>query len=110
MRTLFYSAAATARAILAGGTPTAPPNTSLDPGAVAPPGLDVVGSEWISWTTWVGEIGGILGLMACGIMMTIGRKNRSHLAGEGASGIPWVVAGLTIICLSSTIVLKVLQP
>jgi Transglycosylase SLT domain len=34
----------------------------------------------------------------------IGRRNRSNLAADGATGIPWVLAGLTLIALSSGIV------
>jgi hypothetical protein len=37
-------------------------------------------------------------------MMALGRRNRSSLAADGATGIPWVLAGLTLIALSSGIV------
>ena len=39
-----------------------------------------------------------------GAMMAIGRRNRHSLAADGATGIPWVLAGLTLIALSSGIV------
>lgn len=46
----------------------------------------------------------MFGLIACGAMMAIGRRNRSNLAADGAAGILWVLADLTLIALSSGIV------
>jgi hypothetical protein len=43
-------------------------------------------------------------LIGCGAMMAIGLRNRRSLASDGATGIPWVLAGLTLIALSSGIV------
>jgi len=51
-----------------------------------------------------GTVGGVFGLIGCGAMMAIGRRNRSSLAADGATGIPWVLAGLTLIAQSSGIV------
>lgn len=81
---------------LAGGVPNPPP--------VAPPGLARRVSMLLSWWKWVALAGGIFGLIACGAMMAIGRRNRSSLAADGAAGIPWVLAGLTLVALSSGIV------
>jgi len=98
--------------VLTAAAPVAPAQCGsagdLNPAACAPPGLDQIGSQWISWVKWAGVVGGIMGLMACGIMMAVGRRNRSNLAGEGASGIPWTLAGLTIIALASGIVTSIL--
>lgn len=108
---LLSLAGANANGVLADACPSpgaTPTDTSLNPGACAPPGLGAVGTEWISWMTWIGLIAGILGFMACGIMMSFGRRNRSHLAGEGAAGIPWVMAGITAISLSAAVVGAVL--
>jgi hypothetical protein len=43
-------------------------------------------------------------LIGCGAKLAIGRRNRSNHAAAGATGIPWVPAGLTLIALSSGIV------
>ena len=81
--------------ILAAGAP--------NPGPQAPPGLDTFGNTLIAWMKWVGLIGGVAGLIACGIMMTVGRRGRSQLSADGASGIPWVLSGLTTITLAAGI-------
>src|SRR5215831_3776332 len=63
---------------LAGGVPNPPP--------VAPPGLSSRVRTLLSWWKWVALAGGIFGLIACGVMMAIGRRNRSNLAADGAAG------------------------
>ena len=75
-----------------------------NPPPVAPPGLASRVNTLLSWWKWVALAGGIFGLIACGVMMAIGRRNRSNLAADGAAGIPWVLAGLTLVALSSGIV------
>jgi hypothetical protein len=75
-----------------------------DPAPKAPPGLAGPVSTLLSWWKWGGFVGGVFGLIGCGAMMAIGRRNRSNLAADGATGIPWVLAGLTLIALSSGIV------
>ena len=82
---------------------------ALNPCAQAPQPVQDVASTLIEWTRWTGMAAGVFGMMSCGIMMAIGRRNRSHLAGEGASGIPWVLGGLSIIALSYGIVSQVLS-
>jgi hypothetical protein len=81
---------------LAGGVP--------NPAPAPPPGLARRVDTLLSWWKWGSLIGGVFGLIACGSMMAIGRRNRSSLAADGAAGIPWVLAGLTLIALSSGIV------
>ena len=51
-----------------------------------------------------GIIAGIVGFGACAIMMIMGRRNRSNMAVDGASGIPWVLGGLSLMSLSSGLV------
>ena len=75
-----------------------------NPAPVAPPGLSGRVSTLLAWWKWGALIAGVFGLIGCGAMMAIGRRNRSSLAADGASGIPWVLAGLTLIALSSGIV------
>jgi hypothetical protein len=75
-----------------------------DPAPVAPPGLSGDMNTLLAWWKWGALVAGIFGLIGCGAMMAIGRRNRSSLAADGATGIPWVLAGLTLIALSSGIV------
>jgi hypothetical protein len=75
-----------------------------NPAPVAPPGLSTKVSTLLGWWKWGALIAGIFGLIGCGAMMAIGRRSRSALAADGAAGIPWVLAGLTLIALSSGIV------
>jgi hypothetical protein len=82
--------------VLAGGVP--------NPAPAAPPGLSKTVSTLLAWWKWAAMIAGVFGLIGCGAMMAIGRRNRSNLAADGATGIPWVLAGLTLIALSSGIV------
>ena len=70
----------------------------------APPGLARRVNTLLAWWKWGALVAGVFGLVGCGAMMAIGRRNRSNLAADGATGIPWVLAGLTLIALSSGIV------
>ena len=89
-------AASSARA---GGGPGVP-----DPAPQAPPGLADDVNTLLGWWKWIALTAGVFGLIGCGAMMAVGRRSRSALAAEGATGIPWVLAGLTLIVLSSGIV------
>ena len=84
----------------------APPNPAPSP----PPGLGELGDTFISWMKWILVICGVAGFLACGIMMTIGRRNRSSMAADGASGIPWVLGGLTLGVVAAAVVAAVLKP
>ena len=75
-----------------------------DPDPVAPPGLAGDVNTLLGWRKWIALTAGVFGLIGCGAMMAIGRRSRSSLAADGATGIPWVLAGLTLIVLSSGIV------
>ena len=74
----------------------------------APPGLDVLGATFISWMKWILRLCGFAGLMACGIMMAVGRRNRSAMAADGAAGIPWVLGGLTVGAIGAFLVTFIL--
>jgi hypothetical protein len=50
-----------------------------------------------------------VGLVICGVMMAVGRRNRSSISADGAAGIPWVLGGLTVISFSAAIVGAVLS-
>jgi hypothetical protein len=75
-----------------------------NPAPLAPPGLAGPVNTLLGWWKWGALVAGVFGLIGCGAMMAIGRRNRSSLAADGATGIPWVLAGLTLIALSSGIV------
>jgi hypothetical protein len=87
-----------------------PSHTSMPVGVVpnpapkAPPGMAGPVDTLLAWWKWGALVAGVFGLVGCGAMMALGRRNRSSLAADGASGIPWVLAGLTLIALSSGIV------
>lgn len=80
-----------------------------NPDPQAPPGLDAVADTFLGWLKWGGLVAGVVGLTICGIMMMVGRRNRSATAVDGASGIPWVLAGLSLVALASGIVGQVVS-
>lgn len=86
--------------MLLASPPTPPPTP--------PPGLDALGNTFIGWMKWTLIICGVAGLLACGIMMAVGRRNRSSFAADGAAGIPWVLGGLTLGAIAAVIVGAVL--
>lgn len=75
-----------------------------NPGPAAPPGMAEPASQLISWMKWVGIIAGLVGFGMCAIMMILGRRNRSNMAIDGATGIPWVLGGLSTLSLSAGVV------
>ena len=74
------------------------------PTPIAPPGLENLGNTFIGWLKWILVISGVAALMICGLMMTIGRRNRSAMAADGAVGIPWVLGGLTVGVVAAAVV------
>lgn len=83
--------------------------TVPNPPPAAPPGLEDFGSQLIAWLKWGGLLAGMAGLIICGIMMSIGRRNRSMTAVDGAAGVPWVFGGLTVISFSAAVVGQLLK-
>ena len=99
----------TLAATLADLTPVADPTAVAGPPTpVAPPGLQELGDTFLSWLTWILRICGVGGLIACGVMMAVGRRNRSAMAADGAAGIPWVLGGLTLGAIATLIVAFIL--
>ena len=91
------SAAPSWRHVLAGGVPNPAPS--------APPGLAADANTILSWGKWGAMICGIAGLLTSGGKMAIGHfQNRSTTAAEGASSIPMVLFGLSLVAASSGIV------
>ncbi|MFD5372088.1 hypothetical protein [Streptomyces sp. NPDC127103] len=70
----------------------------------APPGMGAIMPKWVGWAKYFAIGAGILGIIACGIMMMVGRRNRSHLAAEGANGLLWVMGGLSVVTLAAGVV------
>jgi hypothetical protein len=65
--------------------------------------------QLLGWLKWVGLIAGMVGFGMCAIMMILGRRNRSNMAVDGATGIPWVLGGLSLMALSAGLVGAVLS-
>ncbi|WP_234312802.1 hypothetical protein [Streptomyces sp. NRRL F-5065] len=84
--------------------PMAPGDPGWDAPPASPPGMETILPEWVGWAKYVAIGAGILGLIACGIMMMVGRRNRSHLSAEGASGLLWVLGGLSVVTLAAGVV------
>ena len=82
-----------------------PPN----PDAKAPPGVDAVTNDFIGYLKWGGLVAGVVGLIIIGIIMAVGRRNRSNASVEAAAGIPWVFGGLTLISFAAALVGTVLS-
>ena len=81
---------------LAGGVP--------DPPAQAPPGLTAPVNTILGWGKWGVLVCGVAGLLICAGKMAIGHRNRATFAADGATGIPWVLAGLSLAAVAAAIV------
>jgi hypothetical protein len=86
--------------------PTPPPG--IDPAPSEIPGLGTAATMFLGWGKWALIVGGVLGMFICGGMMILGRRNRSSTAVDGATGIPWVLGGLTVGAIAATVVGTVL--
>jgi len=87
-----YLASSLAWHYIAGGGVPNPP-------VKAPPGLSGPVNTILGW----GKCG-VAGLLICGGKMAIGHRNRAAFAAEGATGVPWVLAGLSLAAVASAIV------
>ena len=81
---------------LAGGVPNPP--------AQAPPELSAKVNTILGWGKWGVLVCGVAGLLICGGKMAIGHRNRATFAADGATGVPWVLAGLSLAAVASAIV------
>src|SRR5262245_6880845 len=84
------------------------PLNPLNPAPKAPPGLDLVADTFLAWLKWGAMVAGVVGLIICGMMMIVGR-HRSSTAVEGASGVPWVIAGLSLVVFAAGIVSEIFR-
>lgn len=53
---------------------------------------------------WGGLVGAVGALIAAGVMMVVGRRNRNNLAIDGAMSLPWILAGLALVLGASSFV------
>jgi hypothetical protein len=74
-----------------------------NPPAVPPPGFAGPVATILGWIKWGAIVAGSVGMSACGLMMILGRRNRSSLAVDGAAGIPYVLLGLVVVSAGSAI-------
>ena len=84
------------RAMPASGVP--------DPAPTPVPGLSGKVNTILGWGKWGVLICGVAGLLMCAGKMAIGHRSRASLAADGATGIPWVLAGLSLVAASAGIV------
>jgi hypothetical protein len=83
--------------VLAGDVPTPAPS--------APPGLATDADTILGWGKWMVLVCGVAGLLISGGKMAIGHfGNRSTMAADGASSIPMVLIGLSLVAASAGIV------
>ena len=91
--------------VLAAGQPAVPNSNPIPI-----PGLEKPIDTIIGWGKWLAIAFGVIGLGGCGVMMMVGRRNRHSFAADGAAGIPWVIAGLSLVSISTGIVGVFLAP
>jgi hypothetical protein len=75
-----------------------------NPPAQAPPGLAAPVNTILGWGKWGVLVSGVAGLLLCAGKMTIGHRNRATFAADGATGIPWVLAGLSLAAVAAAVV------
>lgn len=91
-----YTAPLRAGQPLGGGVPNPP--------AAPVPGLSGSVNTILGWVKWGALVAGSLGLTMCAVKMMIGHRNRSTFAADGAAGIPWVLGGLSLAAVGTSIV------
>jgi ABC-type sugar transport system permease subunit len=57
----------------------------------------------LGWGKWGVLVCGVAGLLICGGKMAIGHRNRAAFAADGATGVPWVLAGLSLAAVAAAI-------
>ncbi len=80
------------------------PAEIANPPASPPEGVETTVNTLIGWGKWIAFVCGVAGIIVSGIMMMVGRRNRSSLSADGAVGLPWVVGGLSAVVLAVPLV------
>lgn len=75
-----------------------------DPGAKVPAELAGFGSMVVGALKWLVMVSGVAGLLACSVMITIGRRNRNQLAQQGIFDSGFVLIGLALGSMAATLV------
>jgi hypothetical protein len=75
-----------------------------DPAPQAPPGLTKPVTTMIAWGKWGVLVCGVAGLLICAGKMAVGHRNRATFAADGATGVPWVLGGLSLAAVAAAIV------
>jgi hypothetical protein len=75
-----------------------------NPAPQAPPGLTGPVTTIIAWGKWGVLVCGVAGLLICAGKMAIGHRNRATFAADGATGVPWVLAGLSLAAVAGAVV------
>ncbi len=75
-----------------------------NPAPAAPAEVTAQWSKIMSLAKWAAFAAGAVGLVAAGVMMSLGRRHRSNAAADGAAGIPWVIGGLSTVALAVPLV------
>jgi hypothetical protein len=75
-----------------------------NPAPQAPPGLTAPVTTIIAWGKWGVMVCGVAGLLICAGKMAIGHRNRASFAADGATGVPWVLGGLSLAAVAAAIV------
>jgi hypothetical protein len=75
-----------------------------DPDPVAPPGLAEFAGTILSWLKWIAIVCGVGGFIFCGVQMIVGQRGRHAMAADGAAGVPWVIAGLSMVIFAAGLV------
>ena len=70
----------------------------------APAGVESTITPLMGWGMWIALLAGFGGLVVSGIMMAVGRRNRSQMAADGAIGLPWVIGGLSVCAIAVPLV------
>lgn len=74
-----------------------------NPAPQAPPGLMRPVTTLIAWGKWGVLVCGMAGLLICAGKMAIGHRNRATFAADGATGVPWVLGGLSLAAVAAAI-------
>jgi hypothetical protein len=78
--------------------PSLEPSLVPRPAPLVPPGkLAGAADTILGWMQWGGLAGAVGALIAAGIMMIVGRRNRHSMAVDGALSVPWVIGGLALM-------------
>lgn len=75
-----------------------------NPAPQVPSGMAEPVNQIIGWGKWIVMALGVIGLLFCAGQMIMGRKNRHQMAADGATGVPWVIGGVSLIALAAPLV------